>query len=77
MSKEKLCPLLKKNCVEGQCNFFNPVLSRCDISLLVYNLYRLSEIERERLKNQSDSSRNIPSFPHPKSSISGPMGNFS
>ena len=76
MSKEKLCPLLKKNCIEGQCNFFNSAVYRCDISLLAYNLYRLSEIERERLKDKSDSSRKIPSFPHPESSISGPIGNF-
>ena len=49
IEKEKLCPLLEKDCLKSECQIYNELLSRCDISLLAYNLFRLSSIEEQRL----------------------------
>ena len=52
--KEKLCPFLDQNCVKTQCEIYNERLDRCDISLIAYNLYRLSEVEKQRLESDSE-----------------------
>ena len=66
MSKGKVCPLLKQDCIEDQCRIYNTMLKTCEISLLSYNLYRLSEVERKRIEDYSNNSQNIPKFPQPK-----------
>ena len=50
IEKEKRCPLLEKDCLKSECAIYNELLSRCDISLLAYNLFRLSSIEEQRLE---------------------------
>ncbi|RJR51790.1 MAG: hypothetical protein C4576_03315 [Desulfobacteraceae bacterium] len=39
---KKICPLVRQACLESRCNLFNPKLETCEISLIAYNLYRLS-----------------------------------
>lgn len=51
---EKICPFLDQNCVKTQCEIYNERLDRCDISLIAYNLYRLSEVEKQRLEGDSE-----------------------
>jgi hypothetical protein len=45
----KLCPLLDRKCLKQGCEIYNDTLDRCDVSLIAYNLYRLSEVEKQRL----------------------------
>jgi hypothetical protein len=55
MNKAKMCPLLDRSCLRSECEIHNPLLDRCDISVVAYNLYRLSEVERERLEGDDDN----------------------
>ena len=48
----KICPFIKQACVMDKCEIFNETLNRCNISVLPYNIYRLSEA----LKNSSGNS---------------------
>ena len=41
--EEKYCPILDKACLEENCAIYNTMLDNCDISVLAFNLYRLSE----------------------------------
>ena len=45
----KLCPLLDQECQKLGCMIFNEKFERCEIGLLAYNLYKLSEVEKQRL----------------------------
>jgi hypothetical protein len=38
----KICPFIKQACVVGKCEIYNETLKRCNISVLPYNIYRLS-----------------------------------
>ena len=53
--KAKICPLLDRECLKADCEIHNPLLDRCDISVVAYNLYRLTQVERERLDGDSES----------------------
>ena len=55
VNKAKICPFLDQNCVKGDCEIYNPILNRCEIGVIAYNLYRLSEVERERLEGDSEA----------------------
>lgn len=46
----KSCPLLGENCLKSGCEIFNELLDRCDLSVLSYNLYRLSEAMKKNLE---------------------------
>ena len=48
-NQTKLCPLLDRDCLKQACEIYNETLDRCDISLVAYNLYKLSEVEKQRL----------------------------
>jgi hypothetical protein len=39
----KICPLVRQACLKEQCEFFNGMIKRCEISSLSYNVYRLVE----------------------------------
>jgi hypothetical protein len=39
----KVCPLVRQACLKDQCEFFNGMIKRCEISALSYNTYRLAE----------------------------------
>jgi len=41
--KEKYCPILDKPCLKEDCAIYNTKLDNCDISILAFNLYKLSE----------------------------------
>ena len=40
---QKFCPLVKKPCAKEQCEFFHDTLKRCQISVISYNIFRLTE----------------------------------
>jgi len=46
----KTCPLLDEKCLKSECGIYNTLLDRCDISVLSYNLYRLSEAMKQNLE---------------------------
>ena len=54
VNKPKMCPFLDQNCAKTQCQIYNERLDQCNINVLAYNLYRLSEVERERLDDDSE-----------------------
>jgi len=41
--KEKYCPILDRTCLQTDCAIYNAMLNNCEISILAFNLYRLSE----------------------------------
>jgi hypothetical protein len=53
-AKDKTCPFLEQKCLKRDCEIYNEILSRCEVGVIAYNLYRLSEVERERLKGDSE-----------------------
>lgn len=45
---EKICPMLDRPCLKTGCQIYNKVLDNCEISILTYNLFRLTKhLERE------------------------------
>jgi len=50
---EKHCPILDKACLQADCAIYNAKLENCDISILAYNLYRLSEAGNKLAEMQS------------------------
>mgnify|MGYP001188954936 CR=1 FL=1 len=56
MADKKVCPLLRQACIESRCHLFNKILTRCDISLVAYNLYRLSEALAKAKSLQDEAS---------------------
>ena len=62
MNKKKICPLIRQACINTNCNLYSANLDRCDISLLAYNLYRLSEVEAQRIHMRSDETALSPSI---------------
>ena len=50
---EKYCPILDKPCLKADCAFYNGRLENCEISILAYNLYRLSEAGNKLAEMQS------------------------
>ena len=54
MYKDKTCPFLDQKCLKTECEIYNELLGRCEIGVIAYNLYRLSQVERERLEGDSE-----------------------
>ena len=50
---EKYCPILDKACLQADCAIYNGRLENCEISVLAYNLYRLSETGNKLAEMQS------------------------
>jgi len=40
---QKYCPLLRQACIREQCELYHEHLKRCHVSVLSYNVYRLTE----------------------------------
>lgn len=38
----RLCPFLDKECLKHGCEIYSETLDRCEIGLVVYNLYQLT-----------------------------------
>jgi hypothetical protein len=43
--KNTKCPFLDENCLKKNCELYNTVLDRCELSLLNYNLYHCIRIK--------------------------------
>lgn len=41
--KAKQCPFIEQACLKGDCEIYNERLNRCEIGLIAYNLYLLSD----------------------------------
>jgi hypothetical protein len=54
MQKDKTCPFLEQKCLKTECEIYNELLGRCEIGVIAYNLYRLSQVERERLEGDAE-----------------------
>lgn len=52
--KAKHCPLIDQGCLKGDCEIYNERLSRCEIGLLAYNLYMLSDSINRQLEEISE-----------------------
>ena len=52
--RDKICPFLDRGCLKAQCKIYNELLDRCEVGVIAYNLYRLSEVERKRLEDDDE-----------------------
>ena len=48
--KNTKCPFLDENCVKENCELYNTVLDRCELSLLNYNLFQLMTVMRQQIE---------------------------
>ncbi|MFP4037354.1 MAG: hypothetical protein ACLFUE_07520, partial [Desulfobacteraceae bacterium] len=55
-TNQKICPFLQQQCVAEDCALFNSRFQRCDIGLLVFNLYRFADSIKS-LESIMDASR--------------------
>ena len=46
----KTCPLLDGKCIQGDCEIYNDLINRCNISVIPYNMYRLTEVLNRQLE---------------------------
>ncbi len=49
--KIKTCPFLDQTCVKNECGIYNENFERCEIGLLIYNIYQLSTVLKQQLQN--------------------------
>ena len=45
----KTCPLLDEKCLKAECEIYNKLLDRCEIGLIAYNLYQLTDVMKQQL----------------------------
>jgi hypothetical protein len=55
----KVCPLVRQACLKEQCEFFNGMIKRCEVSSLSYNAYRLVETLKGKSGDQKGKG-NLP-----------------
>jgi len=48
--KNTKCPFLDENCLKENCELYNTVLDRCELSLLNYNLFQLMTVMRQQIE---------------------------
>ena len=53
-SDVKVCPLVRQQCIKGQCEFFNDALKKCQVSVLSYNVFRLTDARTGRTAARKD-----------------------
>jgi hypothetical protein len=47
----KICPLLDgQKCLKEGCEIYNDLINRCNISVIAYNMYRLSDVMNRQLE---------------------------
>ena len=61
--QEKTCPLLDQVCLGIGCQMYNQVVNNCEISVLSYNLYKLWNVEEQRLNDDPDADNGGPVLP--------------
>ncbi len=49
--KIKTCPFLDQTCLKNECGIYNENFERCEIGLLIYNIYQLSTVLKQQLQN--------------------------
>ena len=49
-TKTKTCPFIEDKCMTSECGIFNEKFERCEIGLLIYNLYQLSATIKQQLE---------------------------
>jgi hypothetical protein len=52
----KICPFIKQACAKGKCEIYNETLKRCNVSVLPYNIYRLSMALEAHSENPEEQS---------------------
>ena len=64
-NKAKFCPFVKQECITNQCEIYNELLNRCEIPVLTYNTYRLSEAIKNNAQGGSkgQSGSDFPNLP--------------
>lgn len=60
-NNQKICPLIRQACLKDQCEFYNGMIKRCEVSSLSYNAYRLVEA----LKGKTGAQKGQVSSPGP------------
>lgn len=51
----KICPILEgQKCIKGDCEIYNDLINRCNISVIPYNMYRLTEVLNRQLAEFSE-----------------------
>ena len=60
---QKFCPLVKKPCVREQCEFFHDTLKRCQISVISYNVFRLTNGNKP--KSDAGQNQGVPAMGTP------------
>jgi hypothetical protein len=68
----KICPLVRQGCLKDQCEFFNGMIKRCEISSLSYNAYRLVET----LKGKSSVQKGQGKSPYNSQGQGNTLGGF-
>jgi len=47
----KTCPILDgQKCIQSDCEIYNDLINRCNISVIAYNMYRLSDVMNRQLE---------------------------
>jgi len=41
--KNKKCPFFKEDCLQSQCKLYHEEFDRCEISLINYNMFKLTQ----------------------------------
>ena len=52
--KIKTCPFLDQACLKAECGIFNEAFDRCEIGLLIYNLYQLTTVMKQKLEMENE-----------------------
>jgi len=56
-SSVKVCPLVRQQCIKGQCEFFNDALKKCQVSVLSYNVFRLTDARTGKAAARKDQEQ--------------------
>jgi hypothetical protein len=56
-SNVKVCPLVRQQCIKDQCEFFNDALKKCQVSVLSYNFFRLTDARTGKAAARKDKEQ--------------------
>ena len=54
VNKPKMCPFLDEKCIQSECAIYNEAFQRCEIGLLIYNVYQLTTAIKQQLDDDSE-----------------------
>jgi len=52
--KTKYCPWIRQVCIKDQCDFFNESVKKCQVSVISYNMFKLSDAFKDKTANGSN-----------------------